>query len=162
MPGSGVILMNKVHYSSKQNDWETPQDLYDLLHAEFSFNLDVCALPDNAKCDRYFTPDDDGLAQDWSGFRCWMNPPYGRQIGQWMKKAYDASQAGGLVVCLVPARVDTGWWWNYAIRGEIRFLRGRLKFGGAKNGAPFPSAVVIFSRQHAPAVKWWHPVKVAA
>jgi phage N-6-adenine-methyltransferase len=103
----------------------------------------VCATAENAKCSRYFTIEDDGLAQEWRG-RCWMNPPYGREIGAWMAKAWSSAAAGALVVCLVPARTDTPWWHDYAIKGEVEFLRGRLKFGGHKNPAPFPSAVVVF------------------
>ena len=136
-----------VHFSSKTDMWATPQDTFDALAAEFGpFDLDVCATPENAKCPRYYTREDDGLAQPWTG-RCWMNPPYGRTIGQWMKKAYEESQRGALVVCLVPARTDTAWWHDYAMKGQIRFLRGRLKFGGAANSAPFPSAVVVFANK---------------
>lgn len=125
-------------------DWETPQFLFDGLDAEFGFELDVCATPETAKCKRFFTPADDALSQDWGGATCWMNPPYGRAIGDWMKKAYEASKAGATVVCLVPSRTDTNWWHRYAYRGEVRFLRGRLKFVGAAHGAPFPSAVIVF------------------
>jgi phage N-6-adenine-methyltransferase len=105
--------------------------------------LDVCASATNAKCPRYYTRDDDGLAQPWDG-KCWMNPPYGRAIGQWMKKAYEESQRGALVVCLVPARTDTAWWHDYATKGQVTFIRGRIKFGGHVNSAPFPSATVVF------------------
>lgn len=141
-----------VHYSSETDLWATPQDLFNELNAEFGFELDVCATPDNAKCARYFTEDDDGLAQEWRGI-CWMNPPYGREIADWMDKAYQSSLDGATVVCLVPARTDTDWWWEAARHGEVRFLRGRLKFGDAENSAPFPSAVVILGR---PAnVVWW-------
>jgi phage N-6-adenine-methyltransferase len=132
-----------VHFSSETDLWATPQAFFDRLHAEFGFQTDVCALASNAKCDRYFTPEDDGLAQDWTGV-CWMNPPYGRAIGLWMRKALEASRAGATVVCLVPARTDTRWWHDCAIHGEVRFIKGRLKFGDAKANAPFPSAVVIF------------------
>ena len=132
-----------VHFSSATDLWATPQDLYDKYHARYSFELDVCATAQNAKCARYFTVADDGLAQEWRG-RCWMNPPYGREIGAWMAKAWRSSEAGALVVCLVPARTDTAWWHDFASKGEIEFLRGRLKFGGHKNSAPFPSAVVVF------------------
>lgn len=132
-----------VHFSSATDLWATPQDFFDKLNTEFGFTLDVCANKDNAKCADYFTAEQDGLAQDWRGV-CWMNPPYGRGIGAWMRKAHEASKAGATVVCLVPARTDTAWWWDYAIKGEIRFIRGRLKFGGQKANAPFPSAVVIF------------------
>ena len=109
----------------------------------YGFELDVCADDDNAKCKKYFTKRDDGLSQEWSGV-CWMNPPYGREIGLWMRKAYESSLSGATVVCLVPARTDTAWWHNYAMKGEIEFIRGRLKFGNATNSAPFPSAVVVY------------------
>lgn len=138
--------------SSTTDEWATPQDFFDKLNAEFSFGLDVCATPENAKCPAFYTKEQDGLAQTWhkSAAVCWMNPPYGRQIGAWMKKAYEESQNGATVVCLVPARTDTAWWHDYAMRGSVRFVRGRLKFGGGKNSAPFPSAVVIFGgKQHA-------------
>lgn len=133
----------KAHFSSATDLWTTPQDLFDSLATEFAFSLDVCATAENSKCSAYFTPQVNGLIQKWSGI-CWMNPPYGRSIGAWMKKAYEASLGGATVVCLVPARTDTAWWHEYAMNGEIRFLRGRLKFSGHKNSAPFPSAVVIF------------------
>jgi phage N-6-adenine-methyltransferase len=134
-----------VHFSSATDEWSTPQTFFDALNAEFGFTLDVCATDTNAKCKRYFTRADDGLKQPWGSDRCWMNPPYGRQIGTWMAKAYAAAASGALVVCLVPARTDTGWWQDYAARAdEIRFVRGRLRFGNARNAAPFPSAVVIF------------------
>ena len=144
-----------VHFSSETDEWATPQDLFDKLDAEFKFELDVCALDSSAKCPTYFTPETDGLNQDWKNFRCWMNPPYGDAIGEWMAKAADAAGKGATVVCLVPARVDTGWWWDYCLFGEIRFLRGRLKFGESKAGAPFPSALVIFGEGFPPRVKWW-------
>jgi phage N-6-adenine-methyltransferase len=143
-------------YSSERGDWATPQDLFDLLNDEFDFDLDVCAMPWSAKCARYFTPDDDGLSQVWEG-RCFMNPPYGRDIGAWVEKA-DASAGNGdaeVVVCLLPARVDTDWWWNYCRFGHIRFLRGRLHFDDGEDAAPFPSAVVIFGSGFEPKVVWW-------
>lgn len=136
--------MNRALLSSVDHTWETPQDLFDRLNREFRFTLDVCALPDTAKCEHYFTPAVDGLAQPWQGV-CWMNPPYGREIVHWMCKAYESAAQGlATVVCLVPARVDTRWWWQYARHGEVRFLPGRLKFGQAANSAPFPSAVIVF------------------
>lgn len=116
------------------------------MNKEFHFNLDVCATKVNAKCEKYYTKKEDGLSQQWHG-NCWMNPPYGREIGKWMKKALEASKEGALVACLVHARKDTAWWHEYAMKGEIRFIRGRLKFGGSQNSAPFPSAVVIFRTQ---------------
>ncbi len=152
-PASNGRYMD-VHYSSEKGEWETPQDLFDLLDVEFGFNLDVCALVTNTKCEQFFSPEDDGLSQDWGTAVCWMNPPYGDGIKNWMAKAWEASMQGATVVCLIPARTDTGWWWDYCIRGEIRFLRGRLKFGNAENSAPFPSAVVVF-RGGSPDVIWW-------
>lgn len=136
--------MDRAVWASSATDlWATPQDFFDKLNDEFAFTLDVCATSENAKCCDYFTKDDDGLIQEWQGV-CWMNPPYGRGIGAWLKKAYEASTTGATVVCLVPARTDTSWWHDYAMRGEIRYVRGRLKFGGHKNSAPFPCAVVVF------------------
>lgn len=132
-----------VHFSSKTDCWETPQWLFDDLDKVFRFTLDVCATAENAKCPLYFTPEQDGLSREWTGV-CWMNPPYGRKIKFWIQKAWEESQKGSTVVCLVPARTDTGWWHDYCMKGKIRFLRGRLKFGGAKNSAPFPSAIVVF------------------
>jgi|19_taG_2_1085344.scaffolds.fasta_scaffold69701_3 site-specific DNA-methyltransferase (adenine-specific) len=134
----------KVHFSSKSSEWSTPQDLFDRLNEEWGFDLDVCATPENAKCRNYFTESDDGLSQEWGPVTCWMNPPYGRAIKHWIKKAYDESQKGSIVVCLLPSRTDTAYWHDYVMNGEIEFIRGRLKFGEAKNSAPFPSAIVVF------------------
>jgi phage N-6-adenine-methyltransferase len=137
-----------VHASSKSCEWSTPPALFDRLSREYGpFDLDACATAENAKCPRFYTRADDGLARPWAR-RVWLNPPYGRGIGAWVCKAWEAVQSGEaeVVVCLVPARVDTAWWHDYAVRGEVEFLPGRLKFGGAKNGAPFPSAVVVFRR----------------
>ena len=132
-----------VHFSSKTDLWATPQDFFDKYNAIYHFETDVCANNDNAKCENYYTKEDNGLSKTWSG-TCWMNPPYGREIKTWMKKAYESSLAGATVVCLVPARTDTAWWHDYAMKGRIEFIRGRLKFGGHKNSAPFPSAIVVF------------------
>ena len=132
-----------VHFSSETDNWATPQNLFDELNQRYGFELDVCASSENTKCSRFFSLEDDGLAQTWQGV-CWMNPPYGRAIKDWMAKAYDSSKNGAKVVCLVPARTDTAWWHDYAMKGEITFLRGRLKFGNSKNSAPFPSALVVF------------------
>jgi phage N-6-adenine-methyltransferase len=132
-----------VHFSSATDLWATPQDLFVRLDECWHFTLDVCAVPENAKCQQYFSPSEDGLKQDWSG-TCWMNPPYGREIAQWVKKAYESALSGATVVCLLPARTDTAWWHDHAIKGEVEYLRGRLKFGGHANSAPFPSAIVVF------------------
>lgn len=130
--------------SSLTDEWPTPRDLFERLDREFNFTLDVCATDNNHKCDHYFTKEQDGLSQDWTGV-CWMNPPYGREIGRWMKKAYESSSKGAIVVCLLPARTDTAWWHDYAMKAsEIRLIRGRLKFGDATTTAPFPSAIAIF------------------
>lgn len=132
-----------VHFSSTDSTWETPQEVFDALDQEFGFTLDVCATPETAKCADYLTPDEDAFACPWFG-TCWMNPPYGRDIGRWIRRAYASALDGATVVCLVPARTDTAWFQDYCLRGEVRFLRGRLRFGGAKHNAPFPSAVVVF------------------
>ncbi len=135
---------SSIHFSSKSNEWGTPQWLFDKLDLEFGFTLDPCSTHENAKCARHFTLAEDGLARDWSGDIVFMNPPYGREIGLWMEKAFRSASAGATVVCLVPARTDTAWWHNFAIFGEIRFLKGRLKFGDATSSAPFPSAIIVF------------------
>ena len=133
-----------VHFSSKTELWATPMDFFQKWSDSIGgFDLDVCANQENAKCKKFFSKEDDGLSQDWNG-KCWMNPPYGKEIGHWMKKAYESSQQGATVVCLVPSRTDTKWWHEYAMKGKITFIKGRLKFGEAKNSAPFPSAVVVF------------------
>lgn len=136
--------INPALFSSATGVWGTPPELFERYNDRYRFELDVCALPDNAKCDRYFTPEDDGLTQPWAPARCWMNPPYGRGIDQWMRKAWEESQQGALVVCLVPSRTDTAWWHDWAVKGRIEFLRGRLRFEGAPSSAPFPSAIVTY------------------
>ena len=123
---------------------ELPEPFFDELNQEFGFTLDACAVPDNAKCERYYTPEQDGLSQPWDGV-VWCNPPYGREVGKWVRRGLMASENGATVVMLLPARTDTKWFHDYIYgRAEIRFIRGRLKFGGG-NSAPFPSMVVVFS-----------------
>jgi phage N-6-adenine-methyltransferase len=135
-----------VHFSSASDEWATPQLLFDELDQIFGgFTLDPCATPENAKCSCFFTRADDGLLKSWTG-KVFMNPPYGRQIGRWVRKAWEESLGGTLVVCLLPARVDTRWWHEFARKGHVHFLRGRLKFGSARNSAPFPSAIVTFGK----------------
>lgn len=138
-------MITKGLMSSDTNDWETPQKLYDYYHDRFCFDLDVCASTKNTKHSvNYFTIKDNGLKQDWYKIN-WMNPPYGRQIGLWVKKAYDESLKGKVTVCLLPARTDTKWWHDYVLKADhIHFIKGRLKFSGQKNSAPFPSCIVIF------------------
>lgn len=137
-------MNTSVMFSSKTDMWATPQDFFEEVDKEFNFNLDVCAIPENAKCSKYFSPDMNGLEQEWNGM-CWMNPPYGREIGKWIKKAFEESLKGATVVCLLPSRTDTRWFHHYIYhRAEVRFLKGRIKFGGAENNAPFPNMLVIF------------------
>jgi phage N-6-adenine-methyltransferase len=134
-----------VYFSSLSDEWSTPQDFFQRLDREFGFELDVAARASNAKCPKFFTLAEDGLRQHWQGVT-WCNPPYTRrQIGNWLKKAYESAAAGATVVCLIPSRTDSKFWHDYVMRAsEIRFVRGRLKFSGAKTGAPFPNAVVVF------------------
>lgn len=139
------MSINDGMFSSKTDDHATPQDFFNKLDEEFHFTLDPCATRINKKCKSYFSVKEDGLKQAWNGNVVFMNPPYGREISKWMKKAYDEwSIFGVTVVCLVPARTDTRWWHDYSMKGEVRLIKGRLKFGDAKNSAPFPSAIVIF------------------
>lgn len=139
-----------VMFSSNSHEWETPDDLFDILNKEFEFTLDVCATEKNAKVANYISPQQDAFSREFKGV-CWMNPPYGRQIGNWIQRAYEQAYNGNCtIVCLVPARTDTQWWWNYARHGEVRFIKGRLRFKGGDSGAPFPSAVIIFRRNHRP------------
>lgn len=144
--------MSNVHFSSATNEWHTPQPLFDQLNAEFGFETDLAATAENAKCANFFTLEDDALAQEWRGV-CWLNPPYGRAIRHFIKKAWEASQAGATVVCLVPARTDTSYWHDYVLGGgaEVRYIRGRVKFvraDGFSAPAPFPSAIVIFRAEN--------------
>lgn len=130
-------------FTSNKDDWRTPTPLFNKLNKRFSFDYDVCASHENAKCPKYFTKEMDGLKQQWTG-TCYCNPPYGRVIGKWMEKAYKSSVMGATVVCLIPARTETRWYNNWVVRGEVEFLKGRQKFSDGKTGAPFPSAVVTF------------------
>jgi phage N-6-adenine-methyltransferase len=135
-----------VHFSSASDDWATPADYFKRLSKLFNFTLDPCASPGNAKCATFFDAAQDGLSQSWrTNGAVFMNPPYGRGIGHWVKKAYETSLQGTPVVCLLPARTDTSWWQDYCSKGLVRFVRGRLKFGDGRNSAPFPSAIVIFA-----------------
>ena len=152
-------MLGKALFTSEKEHWETPGELFQELDKEFAFTLDVCASEQNAKCRAFFTKEQDGLQQEWTG-RCWCNPPYGRDILRWVEKAHNAVRGGQaeLVVMLLPARTDTTWFHDYIYKKEeIRFIRGRVRFelGGEpvtdKNGrpqsAPFPSMVVVFRRE---------------
>ena len=130
--------------SSNTPEWATPQKFFNDLDAEFHFTLDPCSTHENAKCENHFTKDDDGLSQNWGGHRVFCNPPYGRELPKWVKKCYEESRHAD-VVMLIPARTDTRWFHDYIYgKAEIRFIKGRLKFGNAKQSAPFPSMVVIY------------------
>lgn len=135
-PDRDAYLLHPVHFSSKRLDWRTPEITYQILYAEFEFEFDFDPCPSN--------PTFDGLSVPW-GKTNFVNPPYGREIGQWIKKGHDEWLIGKTVVFLIPSRTDTRWWHDYVMDAdEIRFCEGRLKFDGAKNGAPFPSAIVVF------------------
>jgi phage N-6-adenine-methyltransferase len=151
-------MNNDLMFSSISAEWETPQDLFNIIDSVCHFNTDVCATDENKKCDKYWTKKDNALQHIWVGV-CWMNPPYGREISKFMQHAYNNSQRGDcVVVCLVPSRTDTAWWHDYALKGEVIYFRGRLKFinrslpsyradGNYKiSSAPFPSALVVFDR----------------
>ena len=127
---------------------ETPKYLFDRISSIFNFSLDACALPENAKCESYYTPEDDGLSKPWRG-GVWCNPPYGREISSWVKKAYEESQKeyNSFVLMLLPARTDTKWWWEY-VQGKatLFFIKGRVKFGDHNVGAPFPSVLALYMK----------------
>jgi phage N-6-adenine-methyltransferase len=144
-------------FSSKSDEWETPQDLFNKLNNEFNFTLDPCATEENHKCNKYYTIKDDGLSKDWSNEIVFVNPPYGRSIGKWVEKSYKESLKGTIVVMLIPSRTDTKWFHDYIYnKAEIRFIKGRLKFvnrlfptwnkeGNYKlSPAPFPSMIVVY------------------
>lgn len=139
-------MINKALFSSDNTVWETPKDLFKELDEEFKFTLDPCCNEENKKCSKYYTEKDNGLIQDWSNDIVFMNPPYGKSISLWISKAYQESLKGTKVVALLPARTDTKWFHNYVLgKAEIRFIKGRLKFGNSINSAPFPSMVVIWN-----------------
>ena len=139
-------MNSKALFSSRTDEWATPQNVFEELNKEFHFNLDPCATKDNAKCRKFFTKAQDGLKQNWQGYNVFCNPPYGRKIKEWVRKAYEESlKPNTTVVMLIPARTDTSYFHDYIYgKAEIRFIRGRLKFGNAKNSAPFPSMIVVY------------------
>jgi phage N-6-adenine-methyltransferase len=148
-----------VHFSSTTDDWPTPEEYFERLRKLFNFTLDPCASMDNRKCARFFDLTTDGLSQAWNTEGAvFMNPPYGRNIGKWVKKAYEESLKGTPVVCLLPARTDTSWWQDYCTKGLVKLVRGRLKFGEAANSAPFPSAIVIFANLDSSAPELHAPI----
>ncbi len=144
-------MVDRALFSSRSEEWETPQDLFDRLNHIFAFALDACATPKNAKCRHYFTKADDALSRDWHVYgRIWLNPPYGRAIGSWLSKACSEARKGAVIVALVPARTDARWWHTYVReKSNVFFLKGRLKYRHAsdckRHSAPFPSALLVFS-----------------
>jgi phage N-6-adenine-methyltransferase len=142
--------MDKALFTSGNTEWETPPDLFKRYDDMYHFDLDVCATTENAKCKRFFSPSDDGLQQQWIG-NCWMNPPYGRKVDAWIKKAFESAQQGATIVALLPARTDCRWFHEYIWPGKARieFIRGRIKFvmAGKNNSAPFPSMIVIWGHK---------------
>lgn len=141
-------------FSSNLDGYETPQWLFDELNKEFNFTLDPCCTPQTAKCDKYYTKKENGLIQNWEGEVVFINPPYGREIPKWVKKGYEEYLKGVTTVFLLPSRTDTRWFHDYATKGEIRFIKGRLRFkgavGGTSNDAPFPSIILIFGKEYYP------------
>jgi len=141
-------MNTELHFSSKDQTWETPQNFFDEINKEFNFTLDVCATSETAKCSNFFTPEIDALKQDWKGV-CWMNPPYGRELSKWIEKASQEAEKGATIVALIPSRTDTKYFHDFIYnKHEIRFIKGRLKFGNATNSAPFPSMLVIFKKDN--------------
>jgi phage N-6-adenine-methyltransferase len=144
-----------VHYSSATNEWATPQELFDRLDAEFNFTLDPCATPENAKCQKFYTKEQDGLSRCWCNEIVFMNPPYRREIGKWMAKAYESAQRGATVVCLIPSRTDTAYWHDYVwdsdrncfrhLVAQVRFIQRRLRFSEGTIDAPFPSVIIVLT-----------------
>ena len=143
-------VRNDGRWHSRGSDWSTPQELFDDLNNEFNFTLDPCASEWNAKCDYYISEKEDGLKQDWGTQVVFMNPPYGKALNDWMKKAYESALKGATVVCLVPSATDTSWWHDYAMKGEIRYLRGRPRFVTKEKTWQqtfSPSVIVVFASE---------------
>lgn len=138
-------MLNSGMFTSDTSEWATPQDFFDKLNAEFHFTLDPCATPENAKCGKFYTKEQNGLAQDWTGETVFCNPPYGKEISAWVEKCYKHSLSGECAVMLIPSRTDTRWFheWVYG-KAELRFVKGRLRFNDSKGSAPFPSLVVVY------------------
>lgn len=143
-------VRNDGRWHNRGSDWSTPQELYDKLNEEFTFTLDPCASDWNAKCPIFFTEKENGLKQDWEKNVVFINPPYGKILNEWMRKAYESSLNGATCVCLVPASTDTEWWHKYAMKGEIRFIRGRPRFvtkEGSWQQTFSPSVIIIFRKR---------------
>lgn len=133
--------LSRVMFSSASDDWSTPSDVYSALNEEFRFNYDPCPIKGKLNWS------DCGIHKSWSGKTCFVNPPYS-EVNTWVAKGFgSARDEGATVVMLLPSRTDTRWFHEYCTQGEIRFIKGRLKFGNSKNSAPFPSMIVIFKPQ---------------
>jgi len=141
-----MARFNKEKFESGSEERETPANIYEPLHNEFGFTLDVSASDKNTKCEKYFNKQMDALKQDWGGEICWMNPPYGNKLQKFVRKAHAESKKGCVVVGLIPAKTNTVWWHDCVMGGEIRFLKGRPKFNDMKHGYPFPLAIVIWGK----------------
>jgi phage N-6-adenine-methyltransferase len=141
------MALQKAMVSSKSNEWATPNEFYNLLDKEFNFTLDPCSTHENHKCKKYYTIEDDGLSKSWQNEIVFMNPPYGGHTADWIKKALEESKGNSTIVCLIVSSTDRSYWHEYILpyAKQIRFIRGRIKFGDSKSTAPFASAVVIFS-----------------
>ena len=144
--GGDKKINTDVMFSSKTPEWATPQDLFDRLDEKYHFNLDPASTDENAKMRKSLYRKRRRLIPRMGGYKVFCNPPYGREIGKWVEKGYKESQKQNTtVVMLLPARTDTKWFHDYCLKGEIEFIRGRLKFGDSKNSAPFPSMIVVFN-----------------
>ena len=144
------MAIHSALYSSRTEEWATPRDLFAALNREFGFSLDPCATAQNATCARFYTKEEDGLRQDWANHRVFCNPPYGRAIGAWVRKCCEAARAGATVVLLIPSRTDTRYFheWIYGVADELRFVRGRLRYGDGKQSSPFPSLIAVYRPVH--------------
>ncbi len=145
------MVNTKLMFSSEKMDWTTPIELFKELNKEFNFTLDPCASSENALCKKYYTEKENGLIQDWGGEIVYCNPPYGREVKHWVRKCYEESlKENTVIVLLIFARTDTKYFHDYIKdKAELRFIKGRLKFGNCKNSAPFPSILVIFGKRGA-------------
>lgn len=147
---NAAVARNNGRYNGNGRDWATPPEVFDPLHSEFGFTVDVCANSSNAKLPIFWSEKDDGLSKSWSSERCWMNPPYGREIYAWTRKARDEARLGALVVGLLPASCDLSWWHEDVIdHAEVRYIRGRVRFltGGPYRASGFFASVICV----------WHP-----
>jgi site-specific DNA-methyltransferase (adenine-specific) len=141
---------DKNRFASKKQDWETPDSIWLPLAEEFPFNLDVAASDKNHLLEQYITEEQDAMKTEWGSHVCWLNPPYGKgyPLSAWVKRGYEESKKGAIVVMLIPSRTNTNWFHEICLKhGEVRFLKGRPKFGGAKHGLPQPLCIVIFRPQ---------------